>query len=158
VVSFGRVRKSPLKSRLRLWRVTCTAVCLMARHVGGEARVPDNRLGLRLVCNSNRAPVVPVRPPEDHVAESGAEADRLFTGLDGREVTVRSRHWRIEVYSTWEQTDRRWIQLALRGEDGSPDYMLTLRLAATDGVRHAILTLSSWLAGPGKSREILQTA
>jgi hypothetical protein len=95
---------------------------------------------------------------EDLSAEGFGDSDRLFAGLDGRAVAVRGRRWRIEVYSAWDQADRRWVQLALRGQEGEPDFMLTLRLAATDGVRHAVLTLSSWLANPTKARTVLNVA
>lgn len=123
-----------------------------------EGPVPALGPGLRLVWNSLAGVVVPTTEASEEFAEPLGGPDGLFAGLDGREVTVRGRRWRIEVFSTWEQTDRRWVQLALRGQSGQPDYMLTLRLAASDGVRHAVLTLASWLANPAKNREILNVA
>jgi hypothetical protein len=134
----------------------------MALKVGGsEANaIPGLGVGPRLVWNSNAAhDAAPVQPEaEDLSAEGFGDSDRLFAGLDGRAVAVRGRRWRIEVYSAWDQADRRWVQLALRGQEGEPDFMLTLRLAATDGVRHAVLTLSSWLANPTKARTVLNVA
>jgi hypothetical protein len=89
------------------------------------------------------------------VKESALAPDALFAALDGRTLTVSGRRWLVEVYSVCDSAGRRWIQLGL---DGRPHYMLTLKLAAEDGVRHAILALSSWLANPAQGREILNVA
>jgi len=71
---------------------------------------------------------------------------RLFAALDGLDLDVEKRRWRIEVYSVADRARHRWVQLSLRGRERR---MLTLSLATTDGARRVVNTLSSWLADPG---------
>jgi len=73
------------------------------------------------------------------------DPEPLFRALDGRDVTVSGQNWRIEVFSVCDHDARRWVQLALKGE---PGYVLTLRLAAGDGVTRAVSALSDRLTEP----------
>lgn len=85
-------------------------------------------------------------------------AERLFDALDGREVSIKGQSWQVEPYAVWDTQGQRWIQLSLAGRTGGPNYILTLKLAAGAGVQHAIMALSSWLANPGDTRDILNVA
>jgi len=75
--------------------------------------------------------------------------DRFFSALDGRNVVVSGARWHVEVYGICEQSGRRWIQLAV---DGPRHHMLTLVLAADEGIRHVVRALSAWLADPSTTR------
>ena len=79
--------------------------------------------------------------------------DRIFEALDGRRLRVKGHDWRVEVYGVFQDAGRRWVQLALEGEQHQ---VLTLRLAPTHGPRQAIRSLSSWLTDPDTSSEVLQ--
>ena len=85
-------------------------------------------------------------------------AERLFAALDGRKVSVKNQSWQVETYGVWDAQGQRWVQLSLTGQDGGSNFILTLRLAAGAGVQHAIMALSSWLANPGDTRDILNVA
>ena len=82
------------------------------------------------------------------MAKSSAP-DRFFAALDGRDVVVSGARWHVEVYGICDQSGRRWIQLAV---DGPRHHMLTLALAADEGIRQVVRTLSSWLANPSTSQ------
>jgi hypothetical protein len=83
------------------------------------------------------------------------EPDQLFSLLNGRDLIVAGRKWRIEIYSICDWAGLRWIQLAV---DGMPRRMLALRLATGDGARDAVRALSSWLARPSDERHVLSVA
>jgi hypothetical protein len=98
-----------------------------------------------------------------HPATRGARAksptadvspSRLFAALDGLDLDVEKRRWRIEVYSVADRARRRWVQLSLRGRERR---MLTLSLATTDGAWRVVNALSSWLADPGHKPEMVRT-
>jgi len=72
----------------------------------------------------------------------------LFLALDGRDLTVSGRNWRIEVFSVCDHDARRWVQLALRGKQ---EYVLTLALAAGDGLSQAVTALADRLTEPEMS-------
>jgi len=72
-------------------------------------------------------------------------AERLFAGLDGRNLVVRGQAWHIEVYGICEEAGRRWVQVAI---DGPQHYMLTLALATRSGVQQAVAGVSRWLEAP----------
>jgi len=69
-------------------------------------------------------------------------AERLFEGLDGRDLLIKGAAWRLMVYAVCEEAGRRWVQIAI---DGPQHYMLTLALATRSGVQQAVDVLSSWL-------------
>jgi hypothetical protein len=73
------------------------------------------------------------------------EPKRVFVALDGRELIVGGRRWRIEVFSVRDLAGLRWIQLALRGT-----YALTfaLKLDAGAGARRAVMAVTSKLMSP----------
>jgi hypothetical protein len=79
----------------------------------------------------------------------------LFAALDGREISVSGRKWRIEVYGVWDDLGRRWVQLGLAGR---PRRVLTLNLAAGSGVRPAVLAASNWVAATSGSRNVQHVA
>jgi hypothetical protein len=81
--------------------------------------------------------------------------ESLFNALDGRDVMVLGRRWRIEVFSVLELAGRRYVQLALHGPE---QYMLTLRMRPGAESRQVIPTLLPWLAHPTSSGEILEVA
>lgn len=91
----------------------------------------------------------------DPAAFPGASPADLFVALDGRHVAGAGHRWRVEVFSVCDRRGRRWIQLALKGR---PRYMLTLRLIAGAGLDHVMLALSSWIANPCDTNEILNVA
>jgi hypothetical protein len=82
--------------------------------------------------------------------------DQLFSLLDGRELTVGGLSCRVIVYGIRDEGGRRWIQLGL---EGHPTHLVTLRLSPSDGERHAVLKLASWIANPTDTTdEILNVA
>jgi hypothetical protein len=85
------------------------------------------------------------------------DAQSTFETLDGRDLFVSHRHWRVEVFSVSDHADHRWVQVGLHG---SGDYMLTLRLPAGAGPQSAVSALWSWLQGPIERRpsQILNVA
>jgi hypothetical protein len=123
---------------------------------------------------------MPLRPPFGFAAESslflhrggatGASTEResmddpeeLFVGLDGRQVTVAGRSWRLQVYGACDGGGPRWVQLGLTGaapvSEPPRPHMLTLRLGPGEDVSHAVKALASWLANPSNKRNILSYA
>jgi hypothetical protein len=82
----------------------------------------------------------------------------LFADLDGREVSIKGQSWQVETYAVWDTQGQRWIQLALAGLAGGSNHILTLKLVAGAGIQHAVMALSSWLASPSNTRDILNVA
>ena len=78
--------------------------------------------------------------------------DELFAALDGRELEVDKRCWRIELYGISDVCGQRWIQLGLTGQKR---LSLTMKLAIGDGEQRALLLLSEWLTAPSKVTEVL---
>ena len=70
------------------------------------------------------------------------QAERLFEGLDGRDLLIKGAAWHLEVYAVCEEAGRRWVQIAI---DGPRRHMLTLALATRSGVQQAVDVLSNWL-------------
>ena len=81
--------------------------------------------------------------------------DDLFDMLDGSDLTVGGRTWRIEVYSIRDRAGLRWVQLALNGD---PFHMLAVRVQTGDGPEPVVNALSSWLINPGSTTAILPVA
>lgn len=79
--------------------------------------------------------------------------DQFFEALDGQQLRVKGHDWRVEVYGVFEEAERRWVQLAL---DGAGHHVVTLRLSAHQKPRHAVRSLSSWLANPKMSSDVLE--
>lgn len=78
--------------------------------------------------------------------------EELFSAIDGRDLSILGRHWRVEVFSVSEIGGHRYVQLALRG--GS-DHMLTLRVMPDAEPYQLIPRLLTWLARPGLTGEIV---
>lgn len=87
------------------------------------------------------------------VSEPDAGPEALFGSLDGRELIVLGRHWKVEVFSVCAMGGCRYVQLALKG---TQEYMLTLRVATGADQRLLIPRLLTWLAHPTSSGEILE--
>ena len=87
--------------------------------------------------------------------DASADTEGLFVALDGKQVTVSGRSWRLQVYGACDRGGRRWVQLGLAGQ---PHYMLTLRLSPGDDVNHAVQALLSWLANPSDKGNVLSYA
>jgi hypothetical protein len=96
------------------------------------------------------------------VRESTEDPEELFTGLDGRRVTVAGRSWRLQVYGACDGGGPRWVQIGLMGatqaSDDTRPHMLTLMLGPGEDVSHAVQALASWLANPSYKRNILSVA
>ena len=80
------------------------------------------------------------------------EPDHLFAALDGREVNLSGDAYHLEVYGIFDQAETRWVQLAVKGR---AEHAVTLKLAATDGVRAILAALSSWSMEPSDGLEIV---
>jgi hypothetical protein len=78
----------------------------------------------------------------------------LFESLDGTVVRVDGGKWRVEVFSVFTEGGETWLQLQLTGDSS---HMLTLRLQ-DKGVADVIAIITSWLAHPADSSEILNVA
>lgn len=81
-----------------------------------------------------------------------ASAETVFQTLDGRELTVLGRRWRLEVFSVLELAGQRYVQLSA---DGPTRSMITLRMRPVTDPQHAIPVLVRWLARPARSGEVL---
>jgi len=89
--------------------------------------------------------------------------ERLFSDLDGRDLTASGCRWRIEVYGVCDQGDQRWIQLGVRGVRGTTSasvrrHMLTLILRRGEGARQAMPVLATWLTNPDQISVIRSVA
>jgi hypothetical protein len=83
------------------------------------------------------------------------EPKRVFIALDGRELIVGGRRWRIEVFSVRDVAGLRWIQLALRGTSA---LTFALKLDAGAGARRAVTAVTSKLASPAVFDDIPNVA
>jgi len=81
------------------------------------------------------------------VVDGPVDADRLFALLHGREVLIRGRRWRLEVYGISDLASGRWVQVGL---NGLPRHMVTVRVSAGDGVPAVVRLISAWLASPSQ--------
>ncbi len=79
---------------------------------------------------------------------NNCSANDLFEALDGRNVSLRSRSWRIEISGVFEQEGLRWLQMTLRG---IPPYSVAVRIAPLDTAAEVVEALRTWLAFPSKS-------
>jgi len=70
-----------------------------------------------------------------------------FRALDGQQLSVAARCWRIEIYGVFEQDSACWVQLELRG---TPDHSLALRIESMETEDQVLSHLSSWLEDPSK--------
>jgi hypothetical protein len=92
-----------------------------------------------------RAPVamLPVsKANESRPKRRYVEPKRVFVALDGRELIVGGRRWRIEVFSVRDLSGLRWIQLALKGTSA---LTFALKLDAGAGARRAVMAVTSKL-------------
>lgn len=80
---------------------------------------------------------------------------RLFAALDGRELLVSGRRWKIEVFSVRDLAGLRWIQLALKGK--SPQ-TLALKLDRGAGVHRAVEAVTSRLMSPAQLSDMSNVA
>ncbi len=80
---------------------------------------------------------------------------RVFAALDGRELLVSGRRWRIEVFSVRDLAGLRWIQLAIKG---TSRMTFALKLDAGAGVRRAVEAVSSLLMSPAQRSDMSNVA
>ena len=83
--------------------------------------------------------------PHGRLVPAFVPAERLFSALDGRDLTIAGGRWRLEVYSVSDFQGHRWVQLAL---DGLKRCMVTVKLSPTDGVSRVLSGVTSWVRGP----------
>jgi hypothetical protein len=70
---------------------------------------------------------------------------RLFAALDGRELLVSGRRWKVEVFSVRDLAGLRWIQLAIKGKSR---LTFALKLDPGAGVHRAVEAVTSQLMSP----------
>jgi hypothetical protein len=87
----------------------------------------------------------PSRANESRPKRRYVEPKRVFVALDGRELIVGGRRWRIEVFSVRDLAGLRWIQLALKGTSA---LTFALKLDAGAGARRAVMAVTSKLMSP----------
>ena len=80
---------------------------------------------------------------------------RIFAALDGRELLVSGRRWRIEVFSVRDLAGLRWIQLALKGKSRQT---FALKLDHGAGVRRAVEAVTSLLTSPAQLSDMSNVA
>ena len=78
--------------------------------------------------------------------------DRLFQDLDGRQLFARGAHWCVVVYGVFDDSERRWVQLAL---DGDRTAVVTLKLTPAEGLDRAVYSLAQWLEDPSATDAVL---
>jgi len=83
------------------------------------------------------------------------DPDELFGDLDGRELLVAGRSWRIEVFSVGDFDNGRWVQLGLSSDES---YMLTLHCAPFEAADRLMAAVRSWLDSPSENNQILNVA
>jgi hypothetical protein len=74
-----------------------------------------------------------------------AHCRKIFSDLDGRDLTAAGERWRLEVFSVVEQASNLWIQLRLVGKTAT---VTTLCLSRNADVREALQKLTDWLSRP----------
>ena len=92
------------------------------------------------------------RTGSDGPQSPARDAEILFSLLDGRELIVLGRRFRVDVFSVCEMGGCRYVQLSLHGVE---DYMLTLRLGGLRTSNGSCPRLLSWLDAPATSGEVL---
>jgi hypothetical protein len=105
---------------------------------------------------------MPVKPPARlHGIGRGrpryrlADPDDLFNMLDGRDITVLGRTWRIAIYSIRDRGGVRWVQLSL---SGAPCHLVAVRVSVHDSSRAVIRALSVWLVNPAIRSAVVPVA
>lgn len=95
-----------------------------------------------------------LRQSQDATAEQPPveSCEALFWALDGRDLVVLGRRWRVGVFSVVELAGRRYVQLSL---EGPHQYMLTLRLACDVTAARVVPPVLGWLAHPTASGEVI---
>jgi hypothetical protein len=83
------------------------------------------------------------------------EPRRLFAALDGRELLVSGRRWRIEVFSVRDLAGLRWVQLALKGKSR---LTFALKLDAGAGVRRVVDAVITQVSNPAPLSDISNVA
>ena len=81
--------------------------------------------------------------------------DDLFNMLDGRDLTVLGRTWRIAIYSIRDRGGVRWVQLSL---SGAPCHLVAVRISVRDSSRAVIRALSVWLVNPSIRTAVVPVA
>ena len=77
-----------------------------------------------------------------------SSAKDLFEALDGRNVSLGLRTWRIEISGIFEQEGSSWVQLTLRG---APSHSVAVKLAPLDTATEVVGALALWLKDPSKA-------
>lgn len=80
---------------------------------------------------------------------------RLFAALDGRELLVSGRRWKIEVFSVRDLSGLRWVQLALKGKSR---LTFALSLDPGAGVRRVVEAVTSQLSSPAQLSDMSNVA
>jgi hypothetical protein len=91
----------------------------------------------------------------DRARRNFVEPRRLFAALDGRELLVSGRRWRIEVFSVRDLAGLRWIQLALKGKSR---LTLALKLDPGAGVRRVVEAVTTQLTAPSQLGDMSNVA
>src|SRR5215467_12607286 len=84
-----------------------------------------------------------------------ADPDDLFNMLDGRDITVLGRTWRIAIYSIRDRGGVCWVQLSL---SGVPCHLVAVRISVRDSSRAVIRALSVWLVNPSIRTAVIPVA
>lgn len=79
--------------------------------------------------------------------------ESLFSALDGRDLVVLGRKWRVGVFSVVELAGRRYAQLSL---EGTQQFLLTLRLTPATTARRVIPAVLAWLSHPTGSGDVIE--
>jgi hypothetical protein len=82
-----------------------------------------------------------------------APPEGLFSLLDGRQLVMRGRRWRAEVFSVAVAAGARYVQMALHGDQ---EYLVTLRILPNAETRHVIPHLLTWLSHPGQNGSVIE--
>lgn len=83
-----------------------------------------------------------LRTPRRPALEPLVPPDRLFSALDGRDLTLAGGRWHLEVYSVTDFCGQRWLQLALDGQGRS---ILTVKLSPTDRASRVLAAVATWV-------------
>lgn len=102
------------------------------------------------LANRESAAAIQSLLPLDRPAAETCES--LFLALDGRDLVVLGRRWRMSVFSVVELAGRRYVQLSL---EGAAQYMLTARLTPATRSRQVIPAVLDWLRRPTGSGEVV---
>jgi len=68
---------------------------------------------------------------------------RIFSALDGHQLTASKKTWRMEIYSVVDEGETRWIQVALHGLES---HELMVAAPRSSNAKQITSALRTWIS------------